>query len=64
MGYATTASAPSALECEARKASTRCSCPEGTTASDVLYGQKHGTPPQQVEDFKTTLNNMTKKSKS
>ncbi|RPH64615.1 MAG: hypothetical protein EHM89_01280 [Acidobacteria bacterium] len=36
----------------------------GTTANDVLYGTKHGTPPQQVENFKLTLNDMTKKSKS
>ena len=32
----------------------------GTTANDVLYTQKHAKAPQAAEDFKTTLNNLTK----
>jgi lipid-binding SYLF domain-containing protein len=32
----------------------------GTTANDVLYTQKHAKAPQGAEDFKTTLNSLTK----
>jgi lipid-binding SYLF domain-containing protein len=32
----------------------------GTTANDVLYTEKHAKAPKEAEDFKTTLNSMTK----